>query len=42
MKGLYVFNKKENKNKDKQIKRDLKQIKKEYIELLEKEYCMEK
>ena len=29
-------------NKDKQIKRDLKQIKKEYIELLEKEYCMEK
>ena len=40
MKGLYVFNKKI--NKDKQIKRDLKQIKKEYIELLEKEYCMEK
>ena len=42
MKGLYVFNEKENKNKDKQIKRDLKQIKKEYIELLEKKYCMEK
>ena len=38
IKGLYALNKKLKKTKGKQIKRDLKQIKKECIELLEKKY----
>ena len=36
--GLHALNKKKTKTKDKMIKRDLKQIKKEYVALLEKKY----
>ena len=36
--GLHALNKKIKKTKDKMIKRDLKQIKKEYVALLEKKY----